>query len=340
MTNVSRLASDRLHSYSTLSQTHFNGASSTIMRSFHYLDDFFFAGPPHSDDCSWAITSFLALCSQLGVPLKQEKLVLPSTKMTFLGINLDAETQIASIPQDKLDALLTSLRLHLKFYRDRTPVTKRALLSLIGKLSFATKVIPAGRIFLRRLLDTAHSITDLDTPLHLSWESALDINWWLTFASTWNGTAFFLELAWSHSPDMCLYTDASSEIGYGAFWKGHWIQARWPPALQPHSIQWKELYAACEVWGHLWPNKRILFYCDNIWQLSTSGGPACPKLHFSCTWSGRCFLWPTFMFPLPTSQALIIPSLMLCSASFHLLAPEADEAPTLTPDQLTYHSAL
>ncbi len=73
-----------------------------VADSFHYLDDFFFAGPPHSDDCSWAITS---LCLQLGVPLKQEKLVLPSTSMTFLGILLDSTSQIASIPQDKLDAL-------------------------------------------------------------------------------------------------------------------------------------------------------------------------------------------------------------------------------------------
>ena len=113
--------------------------------------------------------------------------------MTFLGIHLDADEQIASIPQDN------------------------------------------------------------------SWDSALDIHWWLTFASTWNGTAFFLEPDWSHYPDMCLYT---SEIGYGAFWNGHWIQARWPQALQQHSVQWKELYAvvmACEVWGHLWPNKRINF---------------------------------------------------------------------------------
>ena len=200
-----------------------------VVDSFHYLDDFFFAGPPHSDDCSWAITSFLALCSQLGVPLKQEKLVLPSTKMTFLGINLDAETQIASIPQDKLDALLTSLRLHLKFYRDRTPVTKRALLSLIGKLSFATKVIPAGRIFLRRLLDTAHSITDLDTPLHLSWDSALDINWWLHFCFhlEWDGL-----LPRTCLPQTCASTPMPlPRLDMGPF------GARWPPALQPHSME-------------------------------------------------------------------------------------------------------
>ncbi len=142
--------------------------------------------------------------------------------MTFLGIQLDS---VASIPPDK--TILKSLRHHLHLYRSGTTVTKRSLLSLIGKLSFATKVIPAGRIFLRRLLDLAHSVPSLETRLQISMDSALDINWWLTFASTWNGTAFFVEPRWSR---MELYTDASSEVGYGAYWGGHWLQQRWPPA--------------------------------------------------------------------------------------------------------------
>ena len=100
-----------------------------VVDSFHYLDDFFFAGPTASADCSWAINSFQLLCSQLGVPLKPEKLVLPTTKMTFLGIHLDSESQIASIPQDKMDALLAVLRQHIQLYRNGTPVLKRSMLS-------------------------------------------------------------------------------------------------------------------------------------------------------------------------------------------------------------------
>ncbi len=135
-----------------------------VNASFHYLDDFFFAGPSGSGDCHWAITSFQSLCSQLGVPLNPEKLVSPITTMTFLGIQLDSVQQVASLPLDKLAALLTSLRQHIQLYRDGSTVTKRSLLSLIGKLSFATKVIPAGRIFLRRLLDLAHSVPHLEAP--------------------------------------------------------------------------------------------------------------------------------------------------------------------------------
>ena len=56
--------------------------------------------------------------------------------------------------------------------------TKRHLLSLIGKLAFACKVSPAGRIFLRRLLDTAHSVDQLEHKIHIDDEALQDILWW------------------------------------------------------------------------------------------------------------------------------------------------------------------
>ena len=208
-----------------------------VQDSFHYLDDFFFAGPPASPACRTALSRFQSLCKQLGVPLKPEKLVLPTTHLVFLGIHLDTVTQKASMPQDKLETLITLLQEHIEHYRFRRHVTKRSLLSLIGKLSFATKVIPAGRIFLRRLLDLAHSAPDLDTTLLLTQDAVLDINWWLLFARSWNGQAFFLDPTWSHSPEMDLYTDTSSEIGFGAYCGGDWFHQKWSTTNQHHSIQ-------------------------------------------------------------------------------------------------------
>ena len=91
---------------------------------------------------------------------------------------------------------------------------------------------------------------------------------------------------------------------------------------------------ACEVWGHLWPNKRILFYCDNmaVVHLWRSG--------LSKAWSGRYFLWlpsTTFMFHIAGVENSIADALSrFLMQKFHLLAPDADDEPTLTPDQLTY----
>ena len=319
-----------------------------VSNSFHYLDDFFFAGSPSSLVCHNAITHFQLLCDQLGVPLKPEKLVLPTTKMTFLGIHLDSTNQIASIPHDKMAALLTSLRQHVRFYTSKQPVTKRSLLSLIGKLSFATKVIPAGRIFLRRLLDLAHSVPALDAPLHLTEDAVLDINWWLAFAQSWNGEAFFLDPTWTHSPEMNLFTDASSEIGYGAFWNGHWFQQKWSSTNHHHSIQWKELYAiliACEVWGHGWTRKRVLFHCDNqtvvyLWRSGMSKAPTLMHLVRALFFVAARHNFHVTVTHIAGTDNGIADAL----SRFHLqrfaqLAPDADPDPTPIPARLTFHSS-
>ena len=115
----------------------------------HYLDDFLFAGPPDSHMCGDILQGAEALCECLGVQVKPEKRTSPTTCITFLGIELDTVAQIARVPQDKLSPLLADRH---EFY-SRHKCTKRELLSLIGRLAFAAKVIPTGRMFLRRLIE-------------------------------------------------------------------------------------------------------------------------------------------------------------------------------------------
>ena len=54
-----------------------------------------------------------------------------------------------------------SLLQELTMLQHRHKCTKRKLLSLIGKLSFSCKILPAGRIFLRRLIDLAIAVKHL-----------------------------------------------------------------------------------------------------------------------------------------------------------------------------------
>ena len=54
--------------------------------------------------------------------------------------------------------------------------TKRELLSLIGSLSFACKVVKPGRMFLRRLIDLSTSVTNLNHHISLSSEARADIH--------------------------------------------------------------------------------------------------------------------------------------------------------------------
>jgi hypothetical protein len=239
----------------------------------HYLDDFLMAGPPHTTTCLDTFQGVEALCQELGVATKPEKRTPPTTVITFLGVEINATTQIVSLPQDKL----ISLKHNLRAFTSRHKCTKRELLSLIGKLAFAAKVIPAGRIFIPRLIDASTHVGPLHHHIRLSACTKADLHWWLAFASSWNGKGFFLERSWTPSPAFQLFTDASDH-GYGAYWTGRWLSSTWPPLYSHYDIQWKELYAvvaAAQAWGALWARKRLLVHCDNqavvhVWRTGTT----------------------------------------------------------------------
>ena len=135
-----------------------------VCHLLHYLDDFLTAGPPDSTICSNNLNSMLSLCERINAPIKLSKIEGPSTSITFLGIQLDTITMEASITPQCKYAILAELN---QLYR-RCGCKKRELLSLIGKLSFACKVVPSGRVFLRRLIDLSTSVENytIICPLH------------------------------------------------------------------------------------------------------------------------------------------------------------------------------
>ena len=77
---------------------------------------------------------------RLGIPLAPDKVIGPTTALVFLGILIDSLEMCIKLPEDKLTELFQSLKACL----GRKKCTKRELLSLIGTLAFAAKVIPPG----------------------------------------------------------------------------------------------------------------------------------------------------------------------------------------------------
>ena len=71
---------------------------------FHYLDDFLFLGSAGSDECACLMQGFKNLCNAIGVPIAQEKTVGPSTKVIFLGLEIDTIEMVVRIPQEKSSA--------------------------------------------------------------------------------------------------------------------------------------------------------------------------------------------------------------------------------------------
>jgi len=68
----------------------------------HYLDYFLLIGPASSDKCKVDLSKCLDLCSQLGVAIAKEKTVRPTTKLTFLGFELDTVYQELRLPVYKI----------------------------------------------------------------------------------------------------------------------------------------------------------------------------------------------------------------------------------------------
>ena len=120
-----------------------------VVHAMHYLDDFLIVGPPNSSECSRALQESLRLCDRLGFPIAPHKLEGPASRLAFLGILIDSENDTLSLPADKC----ARLRVTIAEWRGRKFCKKRELLSLIGQLQHACRVVRAGRTFLRRMID-------------------------------------------------------------------------------------------------------------------------------------------------------------------------------------------
>ncbi|GAU99281.1 hypothetical protein RvY_10307 [Ramazzottius varieornatus] len=228
------------------------------------MDDFLFVGLPNSAQCDEMLAYMKAICADLGLPLVPEKTDNPTTKLDFLGVTLDTVNLTLSVPDGKVQELNECL----STFDNRRKDTKREIFSLAGKPSWCTKCIPAGRIFMRRVVDIAMKSRRLDHSLKLSPGFFDDLRWWKNFLPLWNGKASFLELYWTEAQSLDLYTDAAGSIGRGGFWAGKWFQILWPTwvtSLNP-PIAWTEMVPvlfACFLWGSAWSGKRITFHSDN-----------------------------------------------------------------------------
>ena len=121
--------------------------------------------------------------------------------------SLDTTTMTASISNEQKQELLSSIQSMMECRK----CTKQQLLSLIGKLSFACKVVPAGRIFLRRLIDLSCSVSRIHHHIRLMKDAHIDMYWWLP---QWNGTSCILQTDWTAAPSMTLGTHVSTSLVY------------------------------------------------------------------------------------------------------------------------------
>ena len=234
----------------------------------HYLLN---VGPPKSAECQKNLGIIKEVCHTLGIPLALEKVEGPSTALEFWGISLDTCLMEARLPDEKLERTKRTVRewLHKK------SATKREILSLVGLLQHATKVVRPGRSFLSRMYGTAVRVPELHYFTRLNKEFRSDLTRWHLFLEGWNGTRFLQVAGFPQASSLSIQTDASGNWGCGGYLGGSWFKWQWPPEWLPVAIMAKELVPivlSCAVWGRRMVRRVVLFQCDN-----TSVGSAIKK---------------------------------------------------------------
>ena len=213
-------------------------------RDHHYLDHYIIVAQPGSPRCQAQLVAFEEECTELGVTLAPEKTEGPTTKLVFLGIEVDSVTGRLSLPADKL----ARLRSELQCWVSRRACRRHELESLVGVLQNAAKVIRPGRTFVRRMIDLLKGPRRPHYFIRLNQQFRADLYWWRTFAETWNGVALFPP---PPAPTVEFASDASGSWGCGAWCGEQWWQWQWPMECS-RGIAFKELFAvvvSAAVWG-------------------------------------------------------------------------------------------
>ena len=230
--------------------------------AIHYIDDFLTMGSPSSLECQQNTLIMQSVCDGAGLPIEPSKSVGPTTSLVFLGILIDSVKGELRLPEDKL----TQLQDMISQWRGRKACRKRDLLSLIGSLSHACKVVRSGRIFLRRLIDLSTKATRLDHFIRLNAEARADLEWWHQFIGPWNGVSLLSTLT-AQTPVAVIYSDASGTWGCGAVCQSHWFQLKWSTSSENYHISIKELIPiviATAIWGRNFRGKALHVKSDNI----------------------------------------------------------------------------
>ncbi|VDH95073.1 Hypothetical predicted protein [Mytilus galloprovincialis] len=306
----------------------------------HLLDDFLLINNPYVD-ATRNMNTMLYVFNSLKIPLSAHKTVGPSTSLEYLGIILDSMHMIAKLPDEKL----VRIKDILYSYLNRRSCTKREMLSLLGHLNYACKVIIPGRSFVSYLLTLAHSVKELYHHVTITKGCRDDMAMWFKFLSQWNGISFFISDNVINASDFHLFTDASSTIGYGGYFRKRWFQGIWPddfirPDEESFSMAYLELYPiviSAILWGHEWSTKRILFHCDNMSSvyIINKGRSKCNvimNLVRRLTWCAAKFNFVVHAVHVPGKENNIADALSRYQMKrFRQLAPDASPNPCTCP---------
>ena len=120
---------------------------------------------------------------------------------------------------------------------DKKKAAKCEILSLVGLLKHAAKVVRCSRSFVSRIYATVDKLQELKYFTHLNNDFLSDLSWWHTFFKEWNKISWLCYSSSFKDHDFCIHTDPS---GSSAFFEGEWLQLPWNKSWASVGIMVKE----------------------------------------------------------------------------------------------------
>ena len=244
-----------------------------------YLDDMLIIGSTPQETRQFTQMA-MDLLESLGFVINKEKSILtPSRLITFLGFTIDSMRMLFTLPQEKVQKLLTLCRQ----IRSGSEVLLRTLAQLLGLLeSYRQAVWKAPLHFrhlqallIRGLAESNHNYT---TQVPLTLQAKGELTWWLQNLAKVNGSPII-----HPTPDLTIFTDASL-TGWGAVCGNSQTNGKWSATEKRLHINVLELKGAMLGIQSLMKNqhsKIISLNMDNstaVAYINHKGGTRSPEL--------------------------------------------------------------
>jgi len=189
-----------------------------------------------------------------------------------LGVHVDIETMVASIPQDKIDKAKKRINAVLA----GSNVGSKPLEEMIGLLQWIGQILVRAGVHLPFCIQTLKAAF---THGHARVTQALrdELAWWTELLTVWNGRAIIIDPVWvvpAHSADRAPFTDACSDKGKGgggAIFGKYIYACRWS-SFECQLLNIYELEGFMHVLWMQWicdnvpdlvAGKRFITRCDN-----------------------------------------------------------------------------
>ena len=230
-----------------------------------HIDDFVLAAKYRSQ-VQFLSNRFDLMCKQLNVRISVKKNVETCQKATIYGIVFDLKNKTLSIPKDKKDKIIHTLKLAIEV----KCVSAKLLHSIIGKIMHLSQLYRTTKSLCYNSLKLLYKHIDKKKPkrdfiVQLTDNIIMDFNFWLAFFSS------FREVPMKNiinKPDITFIasTDASNDYA-GFICNKYWSHFKIPPiVVNKWTIAQKEAYTVLDMihnMKHILINSSILLFIDN-----------------------------------------------------------------------------